>query len=141
MAKNAPRMGWARFNWSAGICGGQDGGDPAQDTDPGLGTWQQLHEAIARIQAMGVKIILFGKLNWADMTMPWYKRELYKYQCTDPYGIPYEQGGYSYYTPTQLAGINNHRRAVMDFLMPGYRDIATKEFQKLLALGAIGLAL
>ncbi|MGD0871722.1 MAG: hypothetical protein ABSB88_19385 [Bryobacteraceae bacterium] len=57
---------------------------------------------------------------------------------TDPYRIPYEQGGYSYYTPTQLAGINNHRRAVMDFLSPGYRKIATQEFQKLLALGASG---
>jgi hypothetical protein len=118
--------------------GGQDGGDPAQDTDPGLGSWQELHDAIARIQAMGVKIILFGKLNWADMTTPWYTRELYKYRCTDPYGIPYEQGGYSYYTPTQLAGINNRRRAVMDFLSPAYRDIATKEFQKLLALGGSG---
>jgi hypothetical protein len=118
--------------------GGQDGGDPSQDTDPGLGTGQQLRDAIRQIQAMGVKIILFGKLNWADMTMPWYKRELYKYAATDPFGIPYEQGGYSYYTPTQLAGINNHRRAVMDFLSPAYRDIATREFQKLLALGASG---
>ncbi len=123
-------VGWNR--------GGQDGGDPVQDTDPGLGTWQQLHDAIGYIQAMGVKIILFGKLNWADMTMPSYKREFSKYQCTDPYGIPYEQGGYSYYTPTQLAAINNHRRAVMDFLSPAYRDIATKEFEKLLALGGSG---
>lgn len=118
--------------------GGQDGGDPSQDTDPGLGTWQQLHEAIANIQAMGVKIILFAKLNWADLTTEWYKKELYKYECTDPYGIPYQQGGYSYYTPVQLAGIDNHRRAVMDFLDPAYRDVATQQFKKLLALGAEG---
>jgi len=123
-------VGWNR--------GGQDGGDPAQDIDPGLGTWQQLHDAIAQVQVMGVKIILFGKLNWADKTTPWYSEQLYKYASTDPYGIEYEQGGYSYYTPTQLAGINNHRRAVMDFLSPAYRDIATKEFQKLPALGAAG---
>jgi hypothetical protein len=87
---------------------------------------------------MGVKMILFAKLNWADKTTEWYKKELYKYACTDPYGIPYEQGGYSYYTPTQLAGINNHRRAVMDFLDPEYRKVATTEFEKLLALGADG---
>ena len=123
-------VGWNR--------GGQDGGDPAQDTDPGLGTWQQLHDAISQIQALGVEVVLFGKLNWADKTTLWYKQELYKYASTDPYGIPYEQGGYSYYTPTQLAGINNHRRAVMDFQDPTYRAIATKEFQKLLALGAAG---
>ena len=29
--------------------GGQDGGDPSEDTDPGLGTWQDLHDAIAQI--------------------------------------------------------------------------------------------
>lgn len=117
---------------------GQDGGDPSQDIDPHLGTWQQLHDVIARIQAMGVKMVLFGKLNWADLTTNWYKTELYKYQCTDPFGIPYEQGGYSYYTPTQLAGINNHRRAVMDFNDPAYQEVATREFRKVLALGASG---
>ena len=118
--------------------GGQDRGDPSQDTDPGLGTWQDLHDAIAQIQAKGVKMILFAKLNWADMTTKWYKNELYKYQMTDPYGEPYEQGGYSYVTPTQLAGINNRRRAIMDFTNPKYRDIATQEFQKILALGSEG---
>ena len=118
--------------------GGQDGGDPAQDPDPGLGTWQQLHDAVAQIQAMGVKMILFAKLNWADKTTAWETNELYKYACTDPNGKRYEQGGYSYFTPTQLAGINTHRRDVMDFQDPAYRDIATKEFEKILALGAQG---
>lgn len=118
--------------------GGQDRGDPAQDPDPGLGTWQQLHDAIQQIQAKGVHLILFGKLNWADLTTDWYKNELYKYQCTDPYGIYYQQGGYSYYTPTQLAGINNRRRAVMDFNDPRYQEVSTHEFEKLLALGADG---
>jgi hypothetical protein len=128
--KGIQLVGWNR--------GGQDGGDPSQDTDPGLGTWQQLHDAIARIQSMGVKMVLFGKLNWADLTTRLYKTQLYKYQCTDPFGIAYEQGGYSYYTPTQLAGINNHRRAVMDFNDPAYRNVATNEFRKVLALGASG---
>ncbi len=118
--------------------GGQDGGDPSQDTDPGLGTTQELKDSIAQAQAMGVKIILFGKLNWADLTTEWYKTELYKYACTDPYGIQYQTNGYSYTTPTQLAGINNRRRAVMDFCSPAYRDIATQQLEKLLDLGSVG---
>lgn len=118
--------------------GGQDGGDPSQDTDPGLGTWQQFHDAIAQVQAKGVKVILFAKLNWADLTTAWYSNELYKYQCTDPKGNRYEQGGYAYVTPTQLAGIGLHRRAVMDFLDPEYRNLATHEFDKILALGSEG---
>jgi hypothetical protein len=123
-------VGWNR--------GGQDRDDPSQDIEPRLGTRQQLQDAIAQIQAKGVKVILFGKLSWADRTTAWYTNELYRYEATDPFGIPYEQGGYSYVTPTQLAGINNRRRAVMDFLSPAYRDLATGEFRKLLALGAAG---
>jgi hypothetical protein len=117
---------------------GQDGGDPAQDIEPGLGTWQQLHDFISQSQAKGVKIILFAKLNWADLKMPWYTNELYKYECTDPNGKRYEQGGYQYFTPTQLANINVRRRAVMDFSDPDYRNVATKEFEKILALGSEG---
>jgi len=118
--------------------GGQDRDDPSQDTDPGLGTWQEFHDSIAKVQALGVNVILFAKLNWADLTTKWYKDELYKYEAKDPYGIPYMQGGYSYVTPTQLAGINTRRRAIMDFLDPAYQDVAVKEFQKILALGSTG---
>jgi Domain of unknown function (DUF6259) len=118
--------------------GGQDRGDPSQDTDPNLGTWQEFHDAIARVQSLGVNVILFAKLNWADLTTKWYKDELYRYEAKDPYGIRYEQGGYNYLTPTQLAGINTRRRAVMDFADPAYREIAAKEFQKVLALGSTG---
>jgi hypothetical protein len=118
--------------------GGQDREDPSQDTDPRLGTRQELHDAIAQVQAKGVKVILFGKLSWADRTTAWYTNVLYEYQATDPFGLPYEQGGYSYVTPTQLAGINNRRRAVMDFLSPAYRDLAAGEFRKIVDLGAAG---
>jgi hypothetical protein len=118
--------------------GGQDGGDPYLDTDPGLGTWDELHQAILYGRSKGVKIILFGKPIFADMSTERYKTELYKYEAIDPYGNKYESGGYSYTTPTQLAGINNRRRAIMDVCSHAYRDIATREFEKTLALGAAG---
>jgi hypothetical protein len=118
--------------------GGQDGGDPSLDTDPGLGTWEELHQAILFARSKGVKMILFGKPIFADMSTDWYKKELYKYEATDPYGNKYESGSYSYTTPTQLAGINNRRRAIMDVCSQAYRDIATREFEKTLALGAAG---
>ena len=118
--------------------GGQDGGDPCLDTDPGLGTWEELHQAIQYAKSKGVKMVLFGKPIWADMTREWTKKVLYKYASNDPYQIPYETGGYSYTTPTQLAGINNRRRYIMDVQCQQYRDIATKEFEKTVALGAAG---
>jgi hypothetical protein len=123
-------VGWNR--------GGQDGDDPSQDTDPGLGTWQELRDAIAHARTRGVKMILFGKLSWIDLTTEWYKKELYQYAALDPYGIPYQTGGYSYTTPTQLAGINNRRRAMLDINSPACRDLIVREFQKILNLGADG---
>lgn len=118
--------------------GGQDRGDPSQNTEPHLGTWQEFHDAIAKVQSLGVNVILFGKLNFADLTTKWYKDELYKYEAKDPFGIPYWHGGYDYLTPTQLASINTRRRAVMDFSNPAYREIALNEFKKVLALGSTG---
>jgi len=118
--------------------GGQDGGDPSMDTDPGMGTWEDLHQAILYARTKGVKIILFGKPVFADMSTEYYKKELYKYEAIDPYGNKYESGSYSYTTPTQLAGINNRRRAIMDVCDQRYRDVATHEFKKTLALGADG---
>ena len=118
--------------------GGQDRGNPSMDVDPGLGTWAELHDAIAQIQAKGVKIILFGKFVWADMSTDWYRKELYRYSIKDPYGDPRTYDGYSYHTPTQLAGINNRRFAIMCPLSKAWRDVATGEFRKLLALGSAG---
>ena len=118
--------------------GGRDGGDPSLDVDPGLGTWQELHDAIATIQSKGVHMILFGKPIFADMSTEFYKKELYKYECMDPYGNKYESSGYAYTTPTQLAGINQRRRAIMDVCDPAYQQVALHEFEKTLALGAHG---
>lgn len=118
--------------------GGQDGGDPCLDTDPGLGTWEELHQAILYARSKRVNMILFAKPVWADRTTEWCRKELYKFAATDPYGIPYEIGGYSYTTPTQLAAINNRRRYIMDVQCQAYRDIATGQFQKMIDLGAAG---
>ena len=123
-------VGWQR--------GGQDGGEPRLDTDPGLGTWEELHDAIAQIQAKGVRMILFAKPVFADMSTDWYKTELHEYECVDPYGNKYESGSYGYNTPPSLTGIDRRRRAIMDVCCQKYRDIATHEFEKILALGAQG---
>jgi hypothetical protein len=123
-------VGWHR--------GGQDGGEPRLDTDPGLGTWEELHDAIAQLQAKGVRMILFAKPVFADMSTDWYKEVLYKYECVDPYGNKYESGSFGYNTPPSLTGIDRRRRAIMDVCCQEYRDIATHEFEKILALGAQG---
>ena len=119
--------------------GGQDGGNPSHDIDPRLGTWQELHDAIAAVQNMGIKIVLFNKYTWADRTLDWYRNELIKYATKDPYGDPHYHSGYAYQTATQLAGINTHRFSPMCHLAAAWRKIANKEFIKSIKLGADGM--
>jgi hypothetical protein len=121
--------------------GGHDRGGPSQDTEPLLGTWSELHDAIARMQARNLKIILFAQLYWADWTTDWYKNELHKYEVTDPYGNAYPHSPEGFLTPSQLTGgegMDRRRCSIMDVVCPAYREIAVGEFEKILALGAAG---
>jgi hypothetical protein len=121
--------------------GGHDRGEPSQDIEPLLGTWSELHDAIARIQARNLKVILFAQLYWADWTTDWYKKELHKYEATDPYGNAYLHSPEGYITPTQLTGgdgMDRRRCSIMDVVSPAYRELALREFEKILALEAAG---
>lgn len=124
-------VGWNR--------GGQDRGNPSHATDPRLGDRTELRQAIDTIQAMGVKVILFAKLVWADKTTEWYRDQLRDYVVTDPYGEPYENPGYGYHTPTHLAGINDRRFAVMCPACAAWREVAVAEIQAISDLGASGI--
>ncbi len=119
--------------------GGQDRGNPSHDTDPRLGTYDDLKNAIAEIQKMGVHIILFNKYVWADMSTKAYKDELYRHMATDPYGIPYTYHGYRYQTPEQLANINTRRFGVACTNDRFWRDLSAREFKKSINLGASGM--
>jgi hypothetical protein len=118
---------------------GQDRGNPSHDTDPRLGTWQELKDAIAKIEAMGVRMILFTKFTWADQSLPWFKEELVKYAVKNPYGDYIVYGGYQYQTPTQLMDLNTRRLIPMCHNSKAWREIACKEFKKPIALGASGM--
>ena len=119
--------------------GGQDRGNPSHDTDPRLGTWDDLKNAISECKKIGVHIILFSKYTWADESQPWFKNELIKFAAKDPYGNYYKHGGYQYQTAVQLAGINMRSLIPMCQLSPEWREIADNEFNKTIDLGADGM--
>lgn len=118
---------------------GQDGRTPSHDIDPRLGTWEDLRDAIAKIQEMGVKVILYMKFTFAETQTSWFRNELYKYASKDRFGDIHSFPGYSYMTHAQLAGINTHRLAVMCFNSMEWRKIACQEFRKATKLGAAGM--
>jgi hypothetical protein len=118
--------------------GGQDRGNPSHDTDPRLGTWQELHDAIAKIQSMGVKVILFNKYTWVDTSSPLYPK-LIDHVAHDPNGQPYIVHGYEYQTPEQLADTNTRGLAVACIPDPYWQNLSAIEFRKSIALGASGI--
>jgi len=119
--------------------GGQDRGNPSHDTDPRLGTADDLRNAIEACRQMGVEVILFNKYSFADSTTEWYRKELYRYASRDPYGDTYTLGGYNYDTPAQLSGINTRHLVGMCTACPAWREIAFKEFHKSVELKAGGI--
>lgn len=118
--------------------GGQDQGNPCHDTDPLLGTWEDLREAIAKSEAMGVRIILFSKFTWADRATERFRTELIHQAVQDPHGDFYHYSGYQYQTPMQLQDINTKRLIPMCFLSERYLQVCEEEFAKIVALKPSG---
>ncbi|HBM81391.1 MAG TPA: hypothetical protein DD426_11260 [Clostridiaceae bacterium] len=119
--------------------GGQDQGNPSHDPDPRLGSFQDLKDAIAKIQSMGVKVILFSKFTWADRATEWFRKDLKRLAIKDPYGDYYMHEGYQYQTATQLMDINTKRLIPMCFYSEEYMRICEEEFKKIIELGADGI--
>lgn len=119
--------------------GGQDQGNPSHTPDPRLGTFEELKEAIAKCQELGVKIIIFSKFTWSDRALDWFREELVNYATKNPYGDYYQHGGYKYQTPAQLLGINTKNLIPMCFGSDKYLEICRNEFKKLIELGCDGM--
>ena len=119
--------------------GGQDQGNPSHDPDPRLGTFEELKQAIADCQNLGVKIILFAKFTWADRATERFRRELIDCAIKDPYGDYYHYMGYEYQTPAQLLDINTKRLIPMCFGSERYMKVCRQEFEKLRDLNADGM--
>ena len=119
--------------------GGQDQNNPCHDPDPLLGGPEELRDAIAECQALGVKIVLFSKFVWSDRATERFRRDLVRLAVKDPYGDYYMHPGYRYQTVTQLLDINTKRLVPMCFGSAEWVDVCRQEFQKVLDAGADGM--
>ncbi|MFF9563883.1 DUF6259 domain-containing protein [Leifsonia sp. NPDC014704] len=119
--------------------GGQDRDNPSHWPDPRLGGFEALKAAIADIQALGVKVVLFAKFNWADRSRPDFESTWLPHAVKDPYGDYYMYPGYRYETATQLLDINTRRLVTMCFLDEEYLAECIRQFDTLVALGADGI--
>jgi hypothetical protein len=139
MARKCLENGIAAIQVTGWTLQGQDGCLPCHDIDTRLGTWQDLYDAIAECEAMGVHIILYTKFNFADTRTEWFKNELHKYASRDVFGDIHSFPGYYYERPSILSGVNSHRLAIMCQNSRDWQKICCKEFQKCLDLNASGI--
>lgn len=118
--------------------GGQDRGLPSHDLDPRLGTVDEFKKAIAYANKKGVKILLFTKFTWADLTTDYHEQYLPHLALTQA-GDTCIHPGYNYNTYTQLVGVNTRRFGIFCMMDEGLRKKLHAEFQKCLDLGAPGM--
>jgi hypothetical protein len=118
---------------------GQDGRLPSHDTDDRLGSWAELREAIAGIQDLGVRAVLYVKYTFADISTDAYRTEYHRWASEDEFGNPHVFAGYAYETLPQLLGVGTRRLAVMCTLSEEWLRICEREFSKVLELGADGI--
>jgi hypothetical protein len=119
--------------------GGQDRNIPFIDPNPLLGTYDELKEAIRACEAMGVRIILFFKIGWANLDLPDFERDVLPHACKDMRGNPMWFGGYDYSTITNALGYSRYKGVHLCHSSTATRAFLMKELNKLLDLGASGL--
>lgn len=125
-------IGWARD--------GQDGAEPYQDTDPRLGTREELKAAIKEIESMGIRVLLMCKFKWTDRAIPEYETEILPHTLKDIYGNPVQFTGYAYQTVLQqLNGGSRRCGAGLCLSSEEYRKLALREFEKVVTLGSSGI--
>jgi len=122
--------GWTR--------GGQDRGLPSHDLDPRLGTAEEFKKEIKEAAKLGVKILLFTKFTWTDMTDA-LSPDWAPHIAQNDRGKPCIHPGYNYNTYTQLLGINTRRFGIFCMMDSALRIKLGQEFQKCLDLGAPGM--
>lgn len=138
-AKECKQYGVDAIQLTGWHLGGQDQGVPGHDVDPRLGTFDQLKNAIAESQKIGVKILLFTKFTWIDLTSGLYEKTYRKFIARNVFDEPCLHPGYNYNTYTQLLGINTRRFGVLCLESDGCRKELCGEFQRCLDLGAAGM--
>lgn len=126
-------IGWTR--------GGQDGDEPYQDVNPLLGSHEQFREMIRVIeQDVGIRVLLMCKFKWADRTTLGFREELQPLTMKDMYGDDVYFQGYAYQTVVQqLNGAGRRTGAMLCHSSASLRDIAKREFAKILELGSSGM--
>ncbi|WP_136709009.1 DUF6259 domain-containing protein [Agromyces sp. H66] len=126
------------------ICGWHDGGldrnYPDYSTDPRLGTSEEFTEALRACEELGVKVLVFGNLQVANLETPEWE-SLRGYAITDPHGHHYATVGWDYNTTTGIEQLSGYRMAWMNPAHDGFRERWMREMRGILDRHPAGIQL
>lgn len=119
--------------------GGIDRDYPQYVPDPRLGTPADLRGAIAECRRLGVDVLLFGNLQWANVETDWWRDELHRYAVKDPRGNVRNSSGWEYHTLLGLANQCEPRMVPMNPAHPEYAAAIRSQLGGAARLGARGM--
>jgi hypothetical protein len=141
---------WARRGAAAGVgallltqwkAGGADDGVPGFELDPGLGSREDLAEALRQCHAAGVKVSLLVDLQPVSPSSDAYARQLREYTCKDRWGIPPTVLGWLKGSPVTGGYGAGERRVTLNPGHPGMRELLVWRLKVLAELGIDGVHL
>lgn len=120
--------------------GGLDRNYPDYSSDPRLGTSEEFTEALRACEELGVKVLVFGNLQVANIeTDEWDL--LRRYAITDPHGNHYDTVGWDYNTTTGIEQLSGYRMAWMNPAHEGFRTRWMDEMRGILDRHPAGIQL
>ncbi|MBO0707187.1 MAG: hypothetical protein J2P44_02395 [Candidatus Dormibacteraeota bacterium] len=119
--------------------GGIDRDYPQYVPDRRLGTPDELQAAIAECRRLGVDVLLFGNLQWANIETDWWRDELHRYAVRDPRGNVRNSMGWEYHTLLGLANQCESRMVPMNPAHPEYAAAIRSQLGGAARLGARGM--
>ena len=137
-AEQCARHGVEVIQLTGWTINGQDGWLPSHDIDARLGTWAELKQAIADCRKLGVRVVLYGKFVYADISTPWYRDELHRLMSTDRAGNKAGHAGWAYFLPSHFAEVNMRRLNWACMHHKRWRQICCDEYARSFDLDADG---
>ena len=138
MAQDAKKYGIHVLQIDGWDIGGIDRDYPQYSPDPRLGTWDELQQALAACQSLGVYVMLFSNLQWINIETDWYHHELHRYALRDPYGNIRGGMGWEYNTTLGLRNQTINRMVAANPSRTEFRRIILDQLQNVVRLGAPG---
>jgi hypothetical protein len=139
LAKAARRYGINVVHLCGWHAGGIDRNYPFYETSEALGSHDDLAQAIIEIQRLGMRVLVFGNLQVANLETEWFAEAGHAAAARDPRGHPYNTVGWDYNTTTGMLGLSGYRMHWMNPSHPTFHKVWGSQVEAMLALSGDGI--